>query len=126
MLQDLEVKATKFREHANGMPQGESWTVGLDDSRKLDWQEFLTHGRNKIGTNKQVPGIRVALIAVSAAHDEALDTVSQFTCIAYRRPKWRLRNIAKGSWSLSRTAVCGDGLFRTASTAPRHTSSVSC
>jgi len=30
-LQDLEVKATKFREHANGMHQGESWTVGLED-----------------------------------------------------------------------------------------------
>ena len=61
-LQDLEV-ATKFRDHAKGMLQGESWTVGLDDSRKLDFfcEKFLTHARNTIGTNKQLSGISLAI-----------------------------------------------------------------
>ena len=40
-LQDLEVKVTQIREHANGMPQSESWTVRLEDSVKLDRKEFL-------------------------------------------------------------------------------------
>ena len=40
-LQDLEVKVTQIHERANGMPQGESWTVGLEDSGKLDRKEFL-------------------------------------------------------------------------------------
>ena len=72
-------EATKFRERANGMPRGESWTVGFEDPRKLDRKEFLTHARNAIGTDKQLPGMVASLIAFSAAHDEALDVVSQFT-----------------------------------------------